>query len=265
MPEPRAVGCTLINQACEQTGHYRHGEVGFNYRMSNLHAAAGVAQLERLEVLVDAKRAIHARYAVARNHRAGLRFVAVRRWQRHSYEVDAVLAPMGLGLSADKTRVCHIDEGFDFLGWHIQRRAWRSRSGKRAVYTYPSKKALASIMDKVRTLTRRKNHRTLADLLRRLNPVLRGWCNYHVESRMRRRVARPVRRAARRNPPVERPAGRCGPTQWRPLAPWPSERVPGHAPSIEAARPVYIKGFGTAVPGVTGCHLWGTGSRIAVK
>jgi RNA-directed DNA polymerase len=31
-------------------------------------------------------------------------------------EVGAVLAPMGLRLSAEKTRVCHIDEGFDFLG-----------------------------------------------------------------------------------------------------------------------------------------------------
>ena len=93
-------------------------------------------------------------------------------------EVAAVLAPMGLRLSEEKTRVCHIDEGFDFLGWRIQRRAWRGRAGKRAVYTYPSKKSLRSIMDKVRLLTRRRRHRTLADLLRRLNPVLRGWCNY---------------------------------------------------------------------------------------
>ena len=37
-------------------------------------------------------------------------------------EVTAVLAPMGLRLSEEKTRVCHIDDGFDFLGWHIQRR-----------------------------------------------------------------------------------------------------------------------------------------------
>ena len=93
-------------------------------------------------------------------------------------EVAAVLAPMGLRLSEEKTRVCHIDEGFDFLGWRIQRRAWRGRAGKRAVYTYPSKKALASVVDKVRSHTRRAKHRTLADLLRRLNPVLRGWCNY---------------------------------------------------------------------------------------
>ena len=93
-------------------------------------------------------------------------------------EVGAVLAPMGLRLSEAKTRVCHIDEGFDFLGWRIQRRAWRSRAGKTAVYTYPSKKSLASIIGKVRRLTRRARHRTLADLLRQLNPVLRGWCNY---------------------------------------------------------------------------------------
>ena len=93
-------------------------------------------------------------------------------------EVGAVLAPMGLRLSVEKTRVCHIDEGFDFLGWHIQRRDWRGRTGKKAIYTYPSKKALASVVDKVRTLTRMAKHRTFADLLRRLNPVLRGWCNY---------------------------------------------------------------------------------------
>jgi len=93
-------------------------------------------------------------------------------------EVAAVLAPMGLRLSEEKTKVCHLDEGFDFLGWRIQRRAWRGRAGKRAVYTYPSKKSLLSVTDKVRLLTRRARHRTLADLLRRLNPTLRGWCNY---------------------------------------------------------------------------------------
>lgn len=93
-------------------------------------------------------------------------------------EVNSVLAPIGLRLSEAKTRVCHVDEGFDFLGWRIQRRRWRGRTGKRAVYTYPSKQALRSVMGKVRRLTRRWRHRTLADLLRQLNPVLRGWCNY---------------------------------------------------------------------------------------
>ena len=93
-------------------------------------------------------------------------------------EVSDVLAPMGLRLSVEKSGVCHIDEGFDFLGFRIQRRAWQGRTGKRAIYTYPSKRSLAAIIDKVRTLTRRARHRTLADLLRAINPVLRGWCSY---------------------------------------------------------------------------------------
>ena len=93
-------------------------------------------------------------------------------------ETAAVLVPMGLRLSERKTRVCHIDEGFDFLGWRIQRRTWRGRIGKRAVYTYPSKRALLSVMDRVRSLTRREKHRTLAILLQSVNRVLRGWYNY---------------------------------------------------------------------------------------
>lgn len=92
-------------------------------------------------------------------------------------EVGAVLAPMGLRLSVEKSRICHIDEGFEFLGWRIQRQH-KPGTVKRYVYTWPSKKSLTSITAKVRTLTRRNRHRTLADLLRQVNPVLRGWCNY---------------------------------------------------------------------------------------
>lgn len=104
----------------------------------------------------------------------GQRTDAEALWQ----EVEEVLAPIGLSLSVEKTRICHIDEGFDFLGWHIQRRRWQGRNGKQAVYTYPSKKALASVMAKVRSLTRRDKHRTLGDLLLVVNRVLRGWCEY---------------------------------------------------------------------------------------
>ena len=92
-------------------------------------------------------------------------------------EVAAVLAPMGLRLSVEKSRVCHIDEGFEFLGWRIQRQI-KPGTAKWYVYTWPSKKALTSITAKVRTLTRRNRHLTLANLLRQVNPALRGWCNY---------------------------------------------------------------------------------------
>ena len=55
--------------------------------------------------------------------------------------VAATLAPMGLRLSDAKTRVVHLDEGLDFLGFRIQRKRKRG-SAKRYVYTYPSKKAV---------------------------------------------------------------------------------------------------------------------------
>jgi len=78
-----------------------------------------------------------------------------------------------LRLSEAKSRVCHLDEGSVFLGFRIQRRRKRG-THKMAVYNYPSKKALASIMAKVRALTHGARHRTLADLLRQLNAALRA-------------------------------------------------------------------------------------------
>lgn len=92
-------------------------------------------------------------------------------------EVAAVLHPMGLRLSEEKTRICHIDEGLDFLGWRIQRHRKRGTQ-QRFVYVYPAKKSLARIMDKVRALTGRDTNPSLEVLLHRLNPVLRGWANY---------------------------------------------------------------------------------------
>jgi len=92
-------------------------------------------------------------------------------------EVAAVLSPAGLRLSDEKTTIVHIDEGFDFLGFRIQRQR-QPGSGKRFVYTWPSKKALASIKAKVRTITRGGTNQPLVVVLRRLNPVLRGWANY---------------------------------------------------------------------------------------
>jgi RNA-directed DNA polymerase len=108
--------------------------------------------------------------------------VVVKGEQRHAEqlreEVAAVLVPIGLRLSPAKTRVVHIDDGFDFLGFHIRRMRKRGTT-KSFVYTKPSKKAIASIKGKVRTMTYRSNlHMPPADLLRFLGRMLRGWANY---------------------------------------------------------------------------------------
>jgi RNA-directed DNA polymerase len=110
-------------------------------------------------------------------------------------EVAGVLAPLGLRLSAAKSRACHLDEGFDFLGFRIQRRR-KKETSKHYVYTYPSKTALGSIMAKVRALTSRSRHKTLTDLLRQLNWTLRGWGAYCVPRGHARFVREEVRLVA---------------------------------------------------------------------
>lgn len=98
--------------------------------------------------------------------------------ERLREETARVLIPMGLRLSEEKTVIVHIDEGFDFLGMHIQRHK-KLGAAKRYVYTYPSRAALASVKAKVRGATRGTTNQSLSELVSRLNPVLRGWTNYH--------------------------------------------------------------------------------------
>jgi len=89
-----------------------------------------------------------------------------------------VLAPMGLMLSSEKTRVTNIDEGFDFLGFNV-RRMMKPGTRKRYVYTRPSGAAIAAVKQRVKTLTYRSTRR-LPDvfLMERIGMVLRGWANY---------------------------------------------------------------------------------------
>jgi len=92
-------------------------------------------------------------------------------------EVAAILAGVGLTLAPAKTRVAGIDEGFDLLGFRIRRDTKRG-DGRRYVYTYPSKAALASVTRKVKKITRQGTNQSLSDLLRQLEIVLRGWTTY---------------------------------------------------------------------------------------
>ncbi|MBT2457116.1 group II intron reverse transcriptase/maturase [Streptomyces sp. ISL-86] len=93
-------------------------------------------------------------------------------------QIAGVLSTMGLRLSPEKTLITHIEQGLDFLGWHIQRHR-KPGTNRHYVYTYPAKKALRAIMAKVKTLCREVGtNQPLDALLTRLNPALRGWCAY---------------------------------------------------------------------------------------
>lgn len=93
-------------------------------------------------------------------------------------EIAALLASkLRMTLSDEKTHITHIDDGFVFLGFHIQAKTWGD--GRRVVLTIPSKQNLAVVMHKIKKLTGRgTTSLTLAEVLRTVNPVLRGWAAY---------------------------------------------------------------------------------------
>ena len=82
------------------------------------------------------------------------------------------LAARGLELSHEKTKITHIDEGFDFLGQNI-----RKYSGKLLIK--PSKASVKAFLDKVREVVKSRKATKQADLIELLNPKIQGWANYH--------------------------------------------------------------------------------------
>lgn len=86
--------------------------------------------------------------------------------------VELFLKKRGLKLSRDKTKIVHIEEGFDFLGQNI-----RKYKGKLLIK--PSKSSIKSLLKKVRGLIRQHKQVTAGTMTNYLNPVIRGWANYH--------------------------------------------------------------------------------------
>jgi len=93
-------------------------------------------------------------------------------------QVAQVLAPMGLRLSAAKTRIAHLSEGVDFLGFHLQWRRKRGTGDRWYVYTFIADRPVRQLKDKIRALTPRTSQLNPKDVLIRLNQIMRGWSNY---------------------------------------------------------------------------------------
>ncbi|MFF2620143.1 group II intron maturase-specific domain-containing protein [Kitasatospora sp. NPDC058046] len=93
-------------------------------------------------------------------------------------EIAQMLAErLKMTLSVEKTHITHIDDGFVFLGFRIQR--WQRGDGRRVVLTIPSKDALARVMHKIKEATRASTTSLrIGQVLRMINPVLRGWAAY---------------------------------------------------------------------------------------
>jgi RNA-directed DNA polymerase len=93
------------------------------------------------------------------------------------YEVQPLVAQFlqerGLELSHEKTRITHIEDGFDFLGQTIR----RHRSGK--VLIKPSKRSVKTFLSKVQETIDNSGSLTAGDMIVRLNQQIKGWTMYH--------------------------------------------------------------------------------------
>lgn len=119
--------------------------------------------------------------------------------------IEQFLAVRGLRLSESKTRIVQVEEGFDFLGWNF-----RKYTGKLLIK--PSKKNTKAFYEKLRKVIGDNLAATQESLIHLLNPMLRGWAQYHspvvakkaftkMESRLHWRL---LRWAMRRHPTKSR-------------------------------------------------------------
>jgi RNA-directed DNA polymerase len=88
------------------------------------------------------------------------------------------LAERGLTLSEDKTRIVHLTEGFDFLGFTVRRyKAPRTRTGSKLLIT-PSADSVKRLRTRLRAEWQALAGQPIGALVKRLNPLIRGWANY---------------------------------------------------------------------------------------
>ena len=100
---------------------------------------------------------------------------------------------LGVELHPTKTRIVHVRQGFEFLGYKVKRgKGYRLSANKRRVkgnpydlYAVPREKSVKRFRDQIRKLTRRKAPVKLQELIDQINPVIRGWGTYYRKAHVR--------------------------------------------------------------------------------
>ncbi|RKO68243.1 group II intron reverse transcriptase/maturase [Sphingobacterium puteale] len=91
--------------------------------------------------------------------------------------IQSFLKERGLELSETKTKITQIHDGFDFLGQNI--RKYRMRNGTEKLLIKPSKANIKTFLTSIRKIIRSARSMSQTELIRLLNPKIRGWAYYH--------------------------------------------------------------------------------------
>ncbi len=94
-------------------------------------------------------------------------------------EMAAWLALRGLRLSETKTRITHASDGFDFLGYNVRLYKSAHTKTKGKLLIKPSHNAQSRIRTRLRQEWRKLHGQNILAVLAKLNPIIRGWANYH--------------------------------------------------------------------------------------
>ena len=97
-------------------------------------------------------------------------------------QISTFLAERGLQLSQEKTKMTHIDKGFDFLGFNV-----RKYKGK--CLTKPKKGSVKSIYASIRQCVTSNKTMTQKQLIRLIKPKIKGWANFYRHSASKRTFA----------------------------------------------------------------------------
>ena len=94
------------------------------------------------------------------------------------WDIEKWLIQRGLKLSPEKTKIAHITEGFDFLGFNVRQYKVKNTKTGYKLLIKPSKKFLQKIRNDIRKIFLNHSGRRVGDLIGKINPVIRGKANY---------------------------------------------------------------------------------------
>ena len=106
-----------------------------------------------------------------------------------------VLKELGVNINPQKTRIVHVRHGFEFLGYKIKRGGRpmrlptskiRTRARPGALYAFPREKSIRHFRDQIRRLTRRNAPVSTQELIKQVNPVVRGWGHHYKRAHVRK-------------------------------------------------------------------------------
>ena len=114
----------MRNLCFQKSRRFYHEELGYNFRMTNIQAALGVGQLERIEQIVDRKRAIATAYQERLGGVKGIALPVEEEWAKNIYWVYGIVLDDSTDMDAIQFSACLAESGIEtrpfFVGMHEQ-------------------------------------------------------------------------------------------------------------------------------------------------